>query len=42
MLQVDLSDGFHILGIDPRDQPAMGWQCAITGKTYLYQVLPFK
>jgi len=41
MLQVDLSDGFHILGIDFRDQPAMSWQCAITGQTYLYQVLPF-
>ena len=34
-------DGFHILGIDFRDQPAMSWQCAITGQTYLYQVLPF-
>jgi hypothetical protein len=41
MLQVDLSDGFHILGIDIRDQPSMAWQCAITGQTYLYQVLPF-
>ena len=41
MLQVDLTDGFHILGIDVRDQPSMAWQCAITGQTYVYQVLPF-
>ena len=41
MLQVDLTDGFHILGIHEKDVPKMAWQCAVTGETYLYQVLPF-
>ena len=41
MLQVDLTDGFHILGIHEKDVPKMAWQCGVTGQTYLYQVLPF-
>ena len=41
MLQVDLTDGFHILGIHEMDVPKMAWQCGVTGETYLYQVLPF-
>ena len=41
MLQVDLADGFHALGIFEGHQRYMSWQCAVTGKTYVYQVLPF-
>jgi hypothetical protein len=40
-ISMDLSDGFHICGIAPEDQRCMAFQCAVTGKTYVYQVLPF-
>eukprot|EP01044_Picomonas_judraskeda_P045825 COSAG03_NODE_25277_length_266_cov_1.742515_1_plen_69_part_10 len=38
---MDLSDGFHVCGILPEHQRCLAFQCAVTGKTYVYQVLPF-
>ena len=40
-ISMDLSDGFHVVGIRPEDQRFMAFQCAVTNKTYVYQVLPF-
>ena len=41
MVSFDLADGFHAVGVHPEHQSLMGYQCAVTGETYCYTVLPF-